>query len=89
MEIVRNGTVKIFGYLIPPTKFGQIKWYLTIREDRQGVLDREPVFRPEDLVNILYTHNCTVNKFVFISSKTKIFFTQSLQLSTSLAQSLH
>ena len=59
MEIVRSGTVKILGYLIPPTKVVQIKWYLTIGEDGQGVLDREPAFRPEDFISVklIYTHD--------------------------------
>ena len=64
LEVFKGNYVRIVGYLPPPTKFGQIKWYLTIHEGTHGSLDGYPKFRPEneevrpvDLSTYMYNHN--------------------------------
>ena len=46
VEIFKGENVRIVGYLPPPTKFGQTKWYLMVYEDTHGILERFPKFRP-------------------------------------------
>jgi hypothetical protein len=48
IEDVGGNKVKIFGYLPPLTRRGQVRWYLTISENRRGVLDKYPKFSAED-----------------------------------------
>ena len=48
VEKFEGNHIRIVDYFPPPTKFGQIKWYLTIHEDRYGILDRYPKFWPEN-----------------------------------------
>ena len=43
MEFVGE-KVRILGYLVPRTRFGQVIWYLTISDDRRGIPDRYPRF---------------------------------------------
>ena len=44
--------VEIFGYLPPPSRGRQTKWYLTVFEDGKGVPERHPKFRPEQEVMV-------------------------------------
>ena len=47
MEDVGNNKVKILGYPPPPTRTGQVRWYLIITENGSGVPDKYPIFSPE------------------------------------------
>ena len=44
-----GNSIRIVDYLPPPSiKYGQMKWYLTLSEDKHGILERFPKFRPQN-----------------------------------------
>ena len=49
MEHLRSGKIKIFGVSLHPKKY---KWYLTVHEDADGQVDKEPKFLPEKVVDV-------------------------------------
>ena len=51
--------VEIFGYLPPPSRGQQTKWYLTVLEDGKGVPERHPKFRPEQEVMVRLCAMCS------------------------------
>ena len=52
MEELGNHQISIYGYLLPPTSPHQIRWYLTVHEDAEGVVDRYPKFLPENVEEV-------------------------------------